>query len=44
MSNLHEWKKNQDKAREYVMEKRKGEDASYAVLSSIQAIVHGGKL
>jgi len=43
MSNLHNWKKNPDKAREYIEEKRKGEDASYVVLSSIQVKVHGGK-
>jgi len=43
MSKLHDWKKNPDKAREYLEEQRKGEDASYVVLSNIQAIVHGGK-
>ena len=43
MSNLHDWKKNPDLAKEYIEEKRRGEDASYSVLSSIQARVHGDK-
>lgn len=43
MSNLHDWKKNPRKAREYVEEKRKGEDTSYAALSNIQSVVHRGR-